>query len=126
MKVRTVFVFEPDDLARPHYIETVMNLLGIRNLPDQPSTKADGTTGGRDAPHPYRRSFNLLRGGQATVEDIEDCSRVVRQLASELRERADEIDEVTGFADAIRATASLAEREWSTFLDLLEQDRLAA
>lgn len=122
MKVIQMLRFEREDMALPRYHETVYNLLGIRFLPDDIDER------GRPIPHPWHKPFMALRGNQATLEDIAAITRVVKERADELRHEAETVkpfcDERTNalYADGLRSTAMLAEREWATFLSHLEDD----
>lgn len=118
MKIRTIYEFEPDDMARPHHVETVMNMLGIKHLPP-----------GEDGKPPQeKRAFNRLLHGLGTSDDVAEINKIVAERSAALRERAQTerpfFDDVanTHYADSLMATAYLAEREWRTFLDLLADD----
>jgi hypothetical protein len=130
MKIKTIIEFEPDDLARPHLVETVVNLLGIRHLDDVPAPSRRDPDAVKV--HPDRRVFNLIRNGGATFDDIKEASEIVTRRAALLREQAEtqkpfcEERVNRDYADGLRSTANLAEREWATFMECLEDDLAAA
>jgi hypothetical protein len=125
MKIRTIYEFESDDLARPQHLDTVVSMLGIDYLPD-----VEGTRGRKAVleAHPYRKVFNRLRNNLADDESLAEAGRIIEERVAELRARADtdrpfaDARVNADFADGLRATADLAVREWKTFQMLMAED----
>ncbi len=125
MIIRTILRFESGDATQPRHYENPCNLLGIDHLPD-----IDGEI------DPRRKPFRRLRGGEATFEDCLEAVGIVYTMAEALDRKAFAVEiegnqvakndislrAYEGMASGMRATAELAVREITAFIENVRYD----
>ncbi len=119
MKVSMQVFFEHWDAAQLSKVETIVNMLRIRDLPGNPTS---------GEMHPLHKSTNKIRSNASTLDDIVFANKEIMRRIEHLRAQAhtnrvfeDEALDLQ-FRAGVLANLAWAEREWTGFMEDLRDD----